>query len=381
MHYSGLARNEDERRQALQLAEMVFISDRVDPHKIGERKGFLMLEHPCADKDTSVIVLVNNSKVIGTAFIIDRILLRGTEEIVGSFISSICIRKESRGLGYSKILMDSAIEACNSRGSSIAIVIARRAVDHFYTKFGFWGVSQYSRFLVGTSELLEESTSRLSLRPAVEFDLPFCEKLHKEMYSRSFGHCVRNENTWRYIQKKLAYLQVQMHVAVNNGKIMGYAIYDESGNIHELAAHDSVIARGVLSLLAQQYAGSLMSIHIPPNHPVIKAMFDVDVTLSRRECFYGGHMVRILDHASLSNAVVRRVEQRARSIGLMPKTETAAGFQLEWDGCAASVQLDRPTESAAKTAFLLGAARISSDEADMPLDPPMSFNIPLVDQS
>ena len=381
MLYAGPARDRSEEEQAVALAGRVFSPAAENSDLTTERKRFFVLDHPGAGKDPAIVVSLPDKGVIGAAFLIDRVFPRGPAMIHGTFISSICIDECVRGLGYSRTLMDAAIEACTARGAVIALVIARRAADHFYTRFGFWGISQYSKLMVDTAAFSAAPTVGLHLRPAAAEDLPACAALHDATYRESFGHCLRDGQTWRYVLEKAACLHVRLSVVEKNGTVVGYAFHDEAGNVHELGTAGSAAARGALALLVDHNTGSSLLLHVSPNHPVIPALDGMDITLSTRECPFGGHMVRVLDAASLATVAERRIEQRARLLGFAPQTETVAGIHAAWDGQAAHLRVDGPVNSLAATARLLGAACVSSFDGNLQLDPPASFNISLVDQS
>lgn len=380
MLYAGPARDRSEEEQAVALAGRVFSPAAENSDLTTERKRFLVLDHPGAGKDPAIVVSLPEKGVIGAAFLIDRIFPRGPAMIHGTFISSICIDEGVRGLGYSRTLMDAAIDACKARGSAIALVIARRAADHFYTRFGFWGLSQYSKLTVDAAALSATPTSGLRLRSAAADDLPACAVLHDATYRESFGHCLRDGETWRYILGKAACLHVRLSVVETSGSVVGYAIHDETGNVHELGSAGAAVACGALALLAGHSAGPSLLLHVSPNHPVISALDGLDITLSTRECPFGGHMVRVLDAASPAVAAEQRIEQRARLLGFAPHTEAGDGVHAAWDGQAARLRVDGPIDNLAATARLLGVARVSSPTGNSQLDPPVSFNIPLVDQ-
>ncbi len=380
MLYAGPARNRNEEEQAVALAGRVFSAPAENLEQSYERKNFLVLGHPGAGEDSTIVVSLSDQGVIGAAFLIDRVFPRGPALIRGSFVSSICIDESARGQGYSRALMEAAIRASRERGSAIALVIARRAADHFYMRFGFWGLSQYSKLTVDTEALSVTPTTGMSLRPASAGDLSGCAALYDADYRDVFGHCLRDDQTWRYVLKKVTYLHVQFSVIETVGSVVAYAIHDNAGNVHELGSAGAAEARAALALLAGGSPGPSLLLHVSPTHPVISALDGLDITLSGRECSFGGHMARVLDAAPLAAAAERRIEQRARSFGLAPQTESAAGIHAAWDGEAARLRLDGPIDNLATMARLLGAARVSSPGGNSQLDPPVSFNIPLADQ-
>lgn len=380
MLYAGPARDRSEVEQALALAGRVFSPAAENSDPTSERKRFLLLDHPGAGKDSAIVVSLPRKGVIGAAFLIDRLFPRGPGVIHGTFISSICIDEGVRGLGYSRTLMDAAIDACKARGAAIALVIARRAVDHFYTRFGFWGISQYSKLSIDAAALSAVAFDGLRLRHANANDLPACAALYAVAYREAFGHCQRDSKIWSYVLKKIPYLRMQLSVVEKAGAVLGYAVHDEAGNVHELGTAGDGAARSVLALLAGLNEGQTLHLHISPNHPVILALEGLDISLSTRECPFGGHMARVIDSSRLLDMLVRRIDLNARSAGFLPQNELRDGVYMSWSGEAANARLDCSRDGYATTARLLCVRRVSSLGSDTILDPPVSFNIPLLDQ-
>lgn len=380
MLYAGPARDEKEINLAIALAGGVFASPADDTGQNLERKHVHVLEHPGAGKDSAIVVSLGGQGVIGAAFLIDRLLPRGPVSIRGTFLSSFCIDESLRGQGYSRVLMEAALQACGKRGAAIALVIARRAVDRFYNKFGFWGLSQYSKLTVESAAFADVRLAGLRLRRVSLDDIGACSALYDLAYQESFGHCLRDWQTWKYVIQESEYLRVNVSVIEKGRVIIAYAIHDASGNIHEIGSENTSDARTALAMLARSAAAKLLTVHIPPIHPAVRALEGFDVTLATRECPFGGHMVKVIDPAQLVDAAVCRVERFARSRNLSSGTENADGVCLTWDGERAGVHLQCSIESFASVARLLGVARISSAGRHLTFDPSVSFNIPLVDQ-
>jgi predicted acetyltransferase len=303
MIYAGIARNDKERESALSLAAASFpmSKDREDSAVL--RKSLLLREHPGFTKDSPVIVSASDGSVVGSAFLIDCSLPLKDRMLQGVFISSVSVAKKMRGQGLSRLLMEAAINSCRLRGIDVAMVIARRAVDGYYTRFGFWGLSQYSKttFEISTLPIAKRSERSKKLLPVVNADLEICAALHAENYRNLVGHCVRKPAMWRYILLKLPYLGMRFDLIKINNKMVGYAIHDGKGNIHEIATVSSEYNFEARTLFeAFTPAISSVTLHVHPTHPFLKKLEGGDILLTLRECPYGGHMVRILNPAAFS---------------------------------------------------------------------------------
>jgi len=184
MSYAGVARNSCEREEALKIAAASFGSATGTLDAAIARKAFLVQEHPGYSDESPVVVCSADGSVIASAFLIDCALPGAGRTLQGVFVSSVSVAESSRGNGVSLLLMEAAIKAATSRGSDIAMLIARRAVDGYYTRFGFWGVSQYSKvtFSMATLPMNVLSGKQATIRPVTESDFNACAVLYTTSY-------------------------------------------------------------------------------------------------------------------------------------------------------------------------------------------------------
>jgi len=297
LSYAGIARDSRERQDALHIAATSFRSATCSHDVSIARKAFLLEQHPGYSNESAIVVCSDVGSVIASAFLIDCMLPLGSKKLQGVFVSSISVAESSRGNGVSRLLMDAAINAAKGRCADLAIVIARRAVDYFYNRFGFWGVSQYSRVTLRVPERLMNVTAKqLATRPTAEPDLAACAELYADSYKGLLGHCERPPELWEYILQKSSYLGLRFDVMTFVDEIVGYAFHDGVGNFHELTIGAETTSSDAFTFLTDCAPQSeFLTLHIPPTHPFLWRLHGQDVSLTIRECPYGGHMVRILN--------------------------------------------------------------------------------------
>jgi predicted N-acetyltransferase YhbS len=378
--YAGPARNLQEEEQAIGLACKEFSNAQETIHD-NQRKKFLLLNHPGFNRNSTIIVSLPGKGVVGAAFLIERVFHRETERIKGVFISSVCIEKSERGHGYSKALIHAAIDSGNRLGAAMAVVIARRKVDWFYTQFGFWGMSQYNTLRADIQPWSIEPEEEILLRPAAQDDLFDCSLIYKATYHDAFGSCVRDNNTWLYNLGKAKHLNVKFSVIDNKGSIKGYAFHDEDGNIFEIATMDHDTAHNALISLAKQSKGTTLVLHIPPNHPVVSALAGLDLTISSRECPYGGHMVRVIKPSIFLNLKSREESENAR--GKMKSKSSLINEDTQKfmdDSVKIKAFNEQSFNNYAYATQLLSVRRPTLFEDRNTLDQTFYFNIPLIDQ-
>lgn len=349
MSYAGIARDSRERQDALRIASTSFGSSTCSHDTAIARKAFLLEEHPGYSNESAIVVCSEAGSVIASAFLINCTLPLGSKKLQGVFISSISVAESSRGNGVSRLLIDAAINAAKSRCADLAIVIARRAVDHFYSRFGFWGVSQYSRVTFRVPEGLIASANQIAVRPAAEPDLAACAMLYADIYKGLLGHCERAPELWLYILRKSSYLGLLFDVMTFIDEVVGYAIHDGIGNFHELTTGPETTSCDTFTFLTDCAPKSqFLTLHIPPTHPFLRRLHSVDVSLTIRECPYGGHMVRILN------------------------TRMTPGLENE--------PLDDGMFDFFQTLNALGISSVTDIDSDSRQTVRGSFNIPLMDQ-
>ena len=87
----------------------------------------------------NIIIATSGSDVIGVVRLCPRTFLWQREKFKVAGISSVCVHPEFRKMGVARLLLETTINHCDQRGYELTFLVARRAVDHFYKKFGFFG--------------------------------------------------------------------------------------------------------------------------------------------------------------------------------------------------------------------------------------------------
>lgn len=180
MKYQGLARSVYDVDRALLLAAETFRSDCDDDNAYAIKRALISRGESVLPEN--VVVLINEQdEVVATSFLIDKLFFRGQSKLKGIFISLVCVAEWERGKGLSRLLMNEVIAQSEKKRAAFAILIARSAVDHFYNKFGFWGLSQYSTIKLQISNNLKLD-DKLEISKPTTKDLLQCNLLYEETY-------------------------------------------------------------------------------------------------------------------------------------------------------------------------------------------------------
>lgn len=369
MQYIGSARNTNDVEQALTLATRIFREDEPFQTALATTRFLMSAGKDLCLKDVMVLEDKNN-QIVGTCFLIDRLFFKGAQTIKGTFLSSICIAQNHRGRGFSEILMNSSIAECERRDSAFAILIARRAVDHFYTKFNFWGLSQYSKINVTLNE--KPQVSGLDILSATTDDLPRINCLYESNYCSLLGSCVRSTDQWKHILLKSRKQNLEFVTLKKDTALLGYAILNRT-EIEELASSSNTSMLELLRNLVATYSLKNLAINCSPMHPVVLELTPFDFSITLRQCIYGGHMIRIINARALSK--VKSFERNSQA-----SADHSQNISVSVDGGATDAHSQRHAQNYENTCELMGASILSTRDYFGSAPLLRSFNVSIVDQ-
>jgi predicted acetyltransferase len=368
--YIGCARNAQDIESALLLAARCF---QVEKKTVAIRSLYEKIF------ERNVIILINESgDLCGTCFLVDRIFYRGKNRLKGTFLTYICIAEQSRGKGLSTILMNGAIEECERRDSVFAIVIARRAVDHFYNRFHFWGLSQYSEIKIKFADI-DSCIRHYTIAPATPADLDEVNHLYEASYANLYGACVRTIQYWNHLLWKAKQHSYQFVVYKIQDKIQGYAIFS-GAHLYEFATTKTISSLEILYDFSQLYAFKELILSCPKEHPLVTKLQGVDFTIIQRQCSYGGHMVRVINKNKLIKCLAQEIQDKLNHFGIDKYKEQCGENIVELQKEQINIRIADPPYHYEDTCFLMGADFLSHGLNQNSIYQPHAFNIPLMDQ-
>lgn len=376
--YIGCARNSRDIERALALAAETFRSGE-DPDAAISIKRLLVSQRGMILEQDVVILANKPDEVQGTCFLIDRFFFRGSNKLKGTFLTSICITESSRGKGFSALLMNHAIAECERRDSAFAILIARRAVDYFYNKFNFWGLSQYSKININLKGA-SASSNRFALYPATEGDLASINCLYEHTYSALLGSCERSVEYWRHVLWKTRQQNNTFVVFRIQDVVCGYAIFSGS-EIHEVASNSDVLCLDLLHHLGDIYSLTDVTLNCSPQHRIANELHSFDFSVTQRQCAFGGHMVRVINHEVLLKIWEEELRETFLELNSKSYLGVSEDFMVEFAGDKVSVTLNSLPFSYRNTCNLMRASYLSASQSTSSIFKHRSFNVPLVDQS
>lgn len=300
--YIGCAENDKDVSAAIFLIKKVFFSN------INSEK-FLLPNKTLIKKNVVVIKIKN--KVVASSLVNDRFLYLKNDKIPCSFLSCICVDDQYRGKGFSRLLIDFTIQLCKSRGKKACFVIARKSADFFYNKFSFYGFSNYPKIVINKGNF--HYRKKLIFSSLKRYEIDEIKETYSQVYQKILGSFFRNNEYWHYIIKKGKKINVKLCIIRDHlNNTLGYICYNK-GNIYELALNNSEDYCEVLVNVMKIENLDSIIFHGGTNHPLANEIEIFDYTFSYRRCWYGGHMIRIIDQEFFSNLFSNEKQKKKTS--------------------------------------------------------------------
>ena len=235
------------------------------------------------------------NKIVGFLIHVNRhaLILNVKQKI--SFVSSVCIHPNYRNKGLSKGLIKESFNQLKKNKVSIAFVIARKKVDYFYNKFGYFGISSFPKIIL--QEFIY--TNNFNKCPTKSFsvtskDLLKINKLYTYTYKRLDGFFLRNKNYWEYIIKKCKKDKFLFKKFLNNKQIIGYAVF-KNNEVIEIACKKIEFYKHLLHKICRPNKSNNITIFTNNEHDINISLVDQDLKYCSRRIYYGGHLAKIID--------------------------------------------------------------------------------------
>lgn len=342
-----LSAGKTETKNALQLAVQVFSHAGSDRARI--EKASQWYRDPSFDH-SNLVLAVAGKRVVGVVRLVPRVIHRGLEQFKAAGISSVCVDPEYRGRGLSILLMERALGIARERGFDLSFLIARRALDHYYVRFGFAGVSSYERISAAVSAA-DEAKKDVEFRPLKSDLIDFCLAAYDREYSACFGRVTRSREQWFAIIRSLRARGLTAASIWCQGQPVGYVIRQDSTICEVAMTNEWSLPDLVTTLAASQIMKASDDwIQIPSAHAIVRRSVRHDIRILRRSCPYGGHMVKVLN----PEAMLERERVQKQAVVLPEGSDLVSVHN--------------------RTAFLLGSWTPEGDAGSLP------FNIGAVDE-
>tara|TARA_B100000029_G_scaffold514966_1_gene619849 strand:+ start:128 stop:1183 length:1056 start_codon:yes stop_codon:yes gene_type:complete len=290
IQYIGHPKNLSELKESIKLATKTF---RKNNNNINYRNKLIIWKYKKNIDYKNIIIIKNNkNEIIGLLRIVPKKLKLNSKVLKVCGLSSICIHENYRSKGLSIKLINFSLQYAQKNSFDLAILFARKNLDHYYTKFGFYGISHYSLLTLKSFELLKQCKEKYELKNAKISDLRSIQKIYNSTYLKHNGIFYRDHIFWKYIMNKNKIDNNNFEIIKDKKNILGYLIRN-SNHIYELGLSNKINKDKLLRTL--HLNTNDIKIDITQNHPFLNFIYNLDHTFSFRQCAYGGHMLKILN--------------------------------------------------------------------------------------
>ena len=276
----------EECKEAFNLAKKIFINnDKPTLKKLNwQYFGF--------NEPENIIIGLSQDKIVGVLRICPlKMKIKGRLLKVAG-LSSICIDPNFQGYGFGKVLMQRGTFYLDQLGYDLSFLIARRALDHFYTKFGYFGASSYQSVnLKCKKQIMLQNTNIFFSEFKFNNSNKYLE-FFQHSYENCFGSCYRKTDFWEFSINKLSLMGLTFKEILLNEILVGYIVYNDEEIVECGFANDIDPLIIKQSLMLQSKNSYNIKMSIPHSHLVTKSLIDDDVEYYSRQCLYGGHMLR-----------------------------------------------------------------------------------------
>jgi len=285
----------------------------------------LIRAEPTTKPENFVTARSPDGTLIGLVRIVERDIRVRRAVLRCGGLSSISVHPDWRRLGVNRDMMRVAGATMTARGMDLAYLHGRRAMDGYYTRFGFSCMNRYLDLEVPSLP----DTDALCLEPWHPAEAKRIDRLYRQYYGALSGSIVRTEGIWDFHIARNASLKGACSILLGrraqDKRPIGYIV--KSGDrVIEVAAP----ARVFPNLAAALSRDGIRKISIHPHHGFFRYLrSSLTTVLHERYSVDGGYLGRILNLESILTRLGGELCERAAQLGLRGESLQLSGYRLD----------------------------------------------------
>lgn len=271
-----------------------------------------------------VICSTMDGIIIGLVRIVEREVLLDGVSLKAGGLSTIGVHPQWRGQGIAAAMMAEAARVMRQRGLDIAFLHGRKAMDGFYTKFGYAGINRYIDLTLLAYPRADIRFSVVDLVPEAK---DYCANLYERFYHPLSGSVKRYSALWDYNISRLAkgIGGLAGKLIMHADKLVGYFV-TEGSTVVELAVSEEYFS-SLPEFYKDQY---IESFAIHPRHPFYRyCRARISSIVRDRFVVDGGYMGRILNLESVLRKMLPVFTERAGWIGRQAEKCIICGYEID----------------------------------------------------
>jgi predicted acetyltransferase len=184
----------------------------------GQGNSFLnMYENDPWKEQNTILVAVDNGKIISTVQIYCRYTMLGAQEIKTGCVGGVCTKPDYRGRGLASQLLNNAVDLMNEMEFHISMLTS--GIGSFYERLGWRNVNW--NWKTTNFNVDDTAHEELTVRPIRAEDVDFIKILYTKHIQKFNGPIVRNHDD--YWRRKIQIENKPCWVAIDKaGDIVAY---------------------------------------------------------------------------------------------------------------------------------------------------------------
>ena len=251
-------------------------------------------------KNINLAIDLRNNEILGFSINIVKLIKINNKNVKCGFISSICIKKQYRGYGISKILIDQSNKNLLKKNVLFSVVIARKKLDYFYNKFNFWGVSTFPEIKLNSLKSKKNFQHGIIFKEVKNDDIEKINSMYKFTYKKINGLVLRKKNDWKFIIKKCENEKIKFLKVIFMKKLIGYVVLKKN-QIFEISCKTQLDYSNTIDALIKKFKFRTLLIFTNNKHSINDILLNYKYKLKYRFVPEGGHMVKILNISTFKN--------------------------------------------------------------------------------
>jgi len=258
-----------------------------------------------------VLLAKQENRIIGGIRVKPIILGRRTQFYDCLGIADIFTTVDMRGHGVASLIVKFAIQLSEREKHDLIIGVARKRTDGFYLKHNFFGIGSYPKIMMkemrASRKFRQCEIGKYTFRPQAYS--PLFNKMYERCYGNVFGRTIRTDADWKFILGSLNYNQHQCLGIFDDDKLVGYVIFQQN-IVMELSFEQHIDGVTLVHDLSTLLGHDEIQFDISPLHAIMDINIGCEVSVIQRECFYGGHIVKIINIENVIQKFILRDEVR-----------------------------------------------------------------------
>lgn len=302
---------------------------------------FIRRKEPHAPYHNYLLVRGINGELAGGLTIVDREMMLDGCSMRTAGISYYAIAPEYQAGNCTRKILKALFDRLKSGSYDLSVGIASKAMDGYWSRYGFFGFTAFSSMTVEMRELRKlPLAAELTLSHKVVDDEESFKRIYKSCYGALTGSIDRDEALWSYWFSKIARRKDLQLVAFRRGAdCIGYVVYRDNAII-EIAVDTEFIAECVRCVGERLSNKESLALNLPPSHPVFNYLRQFNHSYSIRRVWNGGHIALVLDEFACLRKLQSLLERRLIGGRVASCSVSCNKVTFHWNGNFLSITED-----------------------------------------